>query len=94
MAVPSSARSTSRNTPIGRGLVRRVAEPREREGDAGSARRLVVHEERVLADLGHVDELDAAVGSLHDPALEVRAEADRLAVGEVDEHVGAPVPCW
>ena len=46
-----------------------------------------MHEQGVLADVGHLDD-PRAVLHVHDHAvLALRTEADRLAVAERDEHV-------
>ena len=50
---------------------------------------LVVHEEGVLADVGHVDDAQLAVGAHDHAVLAVGAEADRLAVHQRDQHLGA-----
>ena len=47
----------------------------------------VVHQQRVLADVGDVDEPELAVAAHHHTALAVGAEPDRLAVLEVDHHL-------
>ena len=64
---------------------------REREREARVGAVGVVDEQRVLADLGDVDDPQRAVRSRHDAALALRAEADRLAVLEPD-LVGARLP--
>ena len=51
-----------------------------------------MHEQGVLADVGHVDDPQLAVGAHDDAVLVVGAEADRLAVHERDQHVGAVAP--
>ena len=55
----------------------------------GSARRLVVHEDGVLADVGDVDDAGPSLAVEHHALLAVGAEADRLAVHERDQHVVA-----
>ena len=50
---------------------------------------LVVHEQPVLADVGDLDDLALAELVEDHAALVVGAEADRLAVVQLDEHVGA-----
>ena len=84
-----SWRSTSRNTPNGVGEWSSCAQPGEGEGQARIVALGVVDEDRVLADVGDVDEPQLAVGAHHDAALAVGAEADRLAVHEVDHHLVA-----
>ena len=61
----------------------------ERERQRGVGAVLVVHEQRVLAHVGDLDDLALTELVEHDAALAVGAEADRLAVLELDEHVGA-----
>ena len=46
----------------------------------------IVAKDRVLADRGHVDDLEVPIGPLDHASLELLAEADRLAVVERDEH--------
>ena len=72
--------TTSRNTPIGVGIVGAYASRDSANASAGCARVLVVHEELVLADVGHVHDLALAELVEHHAALAVVAEADRLAV--------------
>ena len=64
--------------PDRRRAVRGVRDPREREREARLLVVLVVDEQRVLTDVGHVDELARAVRSQLDAALALGAEADRL----------------
>ena len=46
-----------------------------------------MHEDRVLADIGDLDDAQHAVGSHDDALVAVGAEADRLAVVEIDHHL-------
>ena len=52
---------------------------------------LVVHQERVLADIGDVDDLERAVRPEDNATISLGSEADRLAVLEWDQHVGVNV---
>ena len=54
---------------------------------------LVVHEQLVLAHVGHVDDLALAELVEDHATVAVGAEADRLAVLELDDHVGRGLPC-
>ena len=49
----------------------------------------VVHQDRVLADVGDLDDAQLTVGAHDDTLVAVGAEPDRLAVLEVDHHLVA-----
>ena len=68
-----------------------LGQPRERERERRIGAGLVVHEELVVADVGDAHDLRLAELVHHDAHLAVGAEADRLAVLQVDEHVGPGV---
>ena len=80
--------------PIGVGPVGSSASLASENATPGIQPRRVVDDQRVLADVGDVDDLEAAVGAPRDSALALDAEADRLAgdqpdlVGVLDVLVG------
>ena len=80
---------TTRNTPTGVGMVGADDSRDSANASVGIGAGLVVHEERVLAHVGDVDDLALAELVEHDAVLVVVAEPDRLAVLQLDEHVGA-----
>ena len=49
----------------------------------------VVDKDRVLADIGDLDDAQLTVGAHDDTLVAVLAEADRLAVTEIDHHLVA-----
>ncbi len=65
-----------------RGADRAEREPRQRERERRLGMVLVVDEQRLLADVGDVDDLGRAVAAAGARPSRVGAEADRLAVGE------------
>ena len=73
-----------------RGLVRPARQPRELEGEA-LVRSRRARGWRRLADVGHLDDAQLAVGAHDHRVLEVGAEADRLAVHQRDQHLVALV---
>ena len=80
----------SRNTPIGVGIVGAEASLCERERERRAVAFLIVHHELLDADVG--DRHDLALRELveNDAVLTVGPEAvDRLAVVQLDQHLGA-----
>src|SRR3954452_24842327 len=67
-----------------RGADRVLREPREREREVRLVGVRRVHEQRVLADLRDLDDLERAVRPADDALLVLGAEADRLAGLQVD----------
>ena len=72
-----------------RGHRRRRRQAGQRERQRRVCAGLVVHEEAVLAHVGDLDDLALTELVEDHAALVVGAEADRLAVAQLDEHVGA-----
>ena len=72
-----------------RGLVGAAGQAGEQERDARVDAGLVVDEQGVLADVGHVDDAGAGLGVEHHAPLLLGAEPDRLAVLERDQHLVA-----
>ena len=64
-----------------------VRQPGQRERQARVVAVGVVHEDRVLADVGDLDDAQLTVGAHDDTLVAVGAEADRLTVLEVDHHL-------
>ena len=77
-----------RNTPIGVGIVG-DDDSRGSEGQRGVFAGLVVNEEPLLTHVGDLDDLALPELVQDDASLVVGAEADRLTVAQLDEHVGA-----
>ena len=91
---PYDVRGTSRKMPIGVALDGPCASRDSANASPGLSRVLVVDQQRVLADVGDVDDLAVAAAAHVDAALVVLAEADRLAVLEADwksSRVSRPV---
>ncbi len=70
----------------GRRLEGTAGEAGQHERHAGIFPCLVVPEQGVLADVGHIDQLSTVLGVDHDPPLAVLAEPDGLAVSQRDQH--------